>query len=282
VDDSDREISKMSEEAIVLLKEGHLFEARNLLRSMLARYPQDPFLLNNLGYTTESLGDLEGALRYYSAAASVHSTKSVTVTPRLKWRGRPISEVAAANAAQVNEQISRGEGTEAATARLNLRGVVALNDNNPSAARQFFMQAYQRDAQNAFTLNNLGYIAEIDGDWESAQSLYEAARSGRDANERVNYSTRRDEEGQKVDNLADENQVSVESSLKAMQQQRRRANNPVELIPRNAPSENSEPARPVPPVGVQGPPLPALPPPGSQQNQDGTIPNQPNETPNPQ
>lgn len=282
VDDSEREISKISEEAIVLLKEGHLFEARNLLRSMLDRYPQDPFLLNNLGYTTESLGDLEGALRYYSAAASVHSTKPVTVTPRLKWRGRPISEVAASNAAEVNEQISRGEGTEAATARLNLRGVVALNDNNPSAARQFFMQAYQRDAQNAFTLNNLGYIAEVDGDWESAQSLYEAARSGRDANERVNYSTRRDDEGQKVDNLADQNQVSVESSLKAMQQQRRRANNPVELIPRNVPSESSEPARPVPPVGVQGPPLPALQPPGSQQNQDRTIPNQPSETPNPQ
>lgn len=282
VDDSEREISKISEEAIVLLKEGHLFEARNLLRSMLTRYPQDPFLLNNLGYTTESLGDLEGALRYYSAAASVHSTKPVTVTPRLKWRGRPISEVAASNAAEVNEQISRGEGTEAATARLNLRGVVALNDNNPSAARQFFMQAYQRDAQNAFTLNNLGYIAEVDGDWESAQSLYEAARSGRDANERVNYSTRRDDEGQKVDNLADQNQVSVESSLKAMQQQRRRAHNPVELIPRNVPSESSEPARPVPPVGVQGPPLPALQPPGSQQNQDRTIPNQPSETPNPQ
>src|SRR5215469_3404337 len=70
VDDSDRQISKASEQAIVLLREGHLFEARNLLRSVLERYPQDPFLLNNLGYTTESLGDLEGALHYYSAAAS--------------------------------------------------------------------------------------------------------------------------------------------------------------------------------------------------------------------
>jgi Flp pilus assembly protein TadD len=275
VGDSDREISKISEQAIVLLKEGHLFEARNLLRSVLDRYPQDPFLLNNLGYTTESLGDLEGALRYYSAAASVHSTKPVTVTPRQKWRGRPISEVAASNAAAVNEQISRGEGTEATTARLNLRGVVALNDNNPSAARQFFLQAYNRDAQNAFTLNNLGYIAEIDGDWESAQSLYEAARSGRDANERVSYSTRRDDEGQKVDNMADENQVGVETSLKAIQQARRRANNPVGLVRRDASPESSEPAKPVPPVGVQPPPLPALPPPGSEQDRNQQNPQHP-------
>src|SRR5579863_306787 len=70
----------------------------------------------------EAVGDLDEALRCYSAAASVHSTKPVVVTPRLKWRGRPISEVAAANAAAVSEQIAKGEGLEAATARLNLRG----------------------------------------------------------------------------------------------------------------------------------------------------------------
>lgn len=274
VEESDREVSKVSEQAIVLLKEGHLFEARNLLRSVLARHPQDPFLLNNLGYTSESLGDLEGALRYYSAAASIHSTKPVIVTPRLKWRGRPISEIATANAAAVNELLARGEGDEATVARLNLRGVVALNDNNPSAARQFFMQAYQRDALNAFTLNNLGYIAEIDGDWESAQSLYEAARIGRDAKERINYSTRRDEEGQKVDTLADHNQVGVESTLKAMQLERRRTSSPVELIPRNVPSGDNAPDRPVPPVGVQAPPLPALPPPGSEPNHNQTRPSQ--------
>lgn len=268
VEGSDHEVAKISEESIVLLQQGQPFAARNLLRSLLTRYPQDPFLLNNLGYTMESLGDLEGALRYYSAAASVHSSKPVIVTPRPKWRGKPISEIASANAKAVNEQIARGEGTEAATARLNLRGVVALNDNDPSAARQFFLEAYRRDAQNAFTLNNLGYVAELDGDWESAQSLYEAARAGRDANDRVNYSTRRDEEGQKIDNLADQNQSSVESTLKAMQQARRRARSPVELIRRDAAPQTVEPPKPVPPVGVQAPPLPALPPPGSDQNRN--------------
>ena len=263
---SDKAVSKISEQAIMLVEQGQVFEARNLLLSALRAHPQDPFLLNNAGYAMESVGDLEGALRYYSAAASTHSTKPVVVTPRAKWRGRPISEVAAANAKAVNQQIAGGEGVESATARLNLRGVAALNDNKPSAAWDFFLQAYRQDAHNAFTLNNLGYIAEMEGDWESAESLYEAARSGRDAKDRVTYSTRRDAEGQKIDIVADDNQSSVEGRLRALQARRRRSQEPIELMRRNPTSGSSEQnASPVPPVGVQPPPLPALPPPGSEQ-----------------
>jgi hypothetical protein len=115
-------------------------------------------------------------------------------------------------------------------------------------------------------LNNLGYTAELDGDWETAQSLYAAARSGRDANARVNYSTRRDAEGEKIDRLADNNQVDIEGTLKTMQDARRRANRPVELMRRAGISEvNEEEEKPVPPVGIEAPALPALPPPGSAQ-----------------
>lgn len=268
VKDADHEISKINEQAIVLLQDGRAFEARALLRSMLQRHPDNPFLLNNLGYTMEALGDLDGALRYYSAAASLHSKEVVVVTPRLKWRGRPVSEVAADNARAVNDLISRGEGVEAAAARLNLRGVAALNDNNPAAARQYFQQAYQRDSQNAFTLNNMGYISEMSGDWEGAQEFYDAARSGRDANGRVNYSTRRDVEGEKIDTVADDNQVGAQSAMNAMQRARRRVGGPPELLRRDGTPASTapEPAKPVPPVGIQPPPLPALPPPDSQQN----------------
>jgi Flp pilus assembly protein TadD len=267
--DADRAVSKINEQAIVLLQEGHVLEARNLLQSALPRYPHDPFLLNNLGYAMETVGDIEGALRSYSTAASIHSTKRVVVTPRAKWRGRPISEVAAGNAVAISEQIARGEGVEAATARLNLRGVAALNDNHPSVAREFFLQAYQRDARNAFTLNNLGYVAELAGDQESAEMYYEAARSGRDANARVSYATRRDAEGQKIDKLADGNQLDVEATLKAIQETRRREPRPVELKRRDAVSTSSEQdATPVPPIATRAPALPTLPPPDSEQNRN--------------
>lgn len=275
VKDSDQEISRLNERAIVLLQQGQVFEARNLLRSALPRYPHDPFLLNNLGYAMEAVGDLEGALQSYSTAASMHSNQRIVVTPRLKWRGRPISAVAAENAAAVSQQIARGEGVEASSARLNLRGVAALNDNNPSVAQGFFLQAYQRDAQNAFTLNNLGYLAELAGDRESAEMYYEAARSGRDANARVSYATRRDAEGRKLDNLADGNQSDVESTLKAIQEMKRREHQPIELKRRDGTSvSNEQDATPVPSIAVQPPALPALPPPGSEPDR--------NVTPNPQ
>ncbi|HEY6337576.1 MAG TPA: hypothetical protein VIW68_03700 [Candidatus Sulfotelmatobacter sp.] len=268
VKDSAQAISTINERAIVLLQQGQLFAAMNLLRSAVQGHPQDPFLLNNLGYATEAIGDIQGALRYYSAAASVHSTRVVTVTPRLKWRGRPISDVAARNATAVSEIIARGEGAEAAAARLNLRGVAALNDNNASGAREFFLQAYREDAQNAFTLNNLGYVAELAGDQESAEMYYEAARSGRDANDRVSYATRRDAEGQKIDRLADSNQLDVEATLKAVQESKRRAGRPIELKTRDAVSPGEQDATPVPPIGVQSPALPPLPLPNSQPDGD--------------
>jgi Flp pilus assembly protein TadD len=276
VRNSDQEISRLNERAIVMLQQGHVFEARNLLQSALPRHPQDPFLLNNLGFAMEAVGDLQGALRCYSAAASMHSTQRVIVTPRLKWRGRPISQVAEANAAAVSEQIARGEGVEAATARLNLRGVAALNDNNPSAAREFFRQAYQRDAQNAFTLNNLGYVAELAGDRESAEMYYEAARTGRDANAKVSYATRRDAEGRKIDSVADDNRGDVEATLTAVQETKRRAARPIELKRRDGtPAGSEQDTTPVPPIGVQAPALPALPPPNS------SSPAQNSQSPNP-
>jgi Flp pilus assembly protein TadD len=280
---SDQEVSKLNERAIVMLEQGQVFEARNLLQSALPLHPRDPFLLNNLGYALEAVGDNGGALRCYSEAASLHSTKRVVVTPRAKWRGRPISEVAAGNALAVSQQIARGEGVEASTARLNLRGVAALNDNNPSAAREFFLQAYKQDAGNAFTLNNLGYVAELAGDRESAEMYYEASRSGRDAKDRVSYATRREAEGQKIDQLANDNQSDVESTLMAVQAMKRRSQRPIELKRRgdvspvavengvSVPSEEDEQkATPVPPVGVQAPTLPALPPPTSQQERNAT------------
>lgn len=254
VHDSDLEANKVNEQAIAVLEKGRLFEARALLRSALPQHRKDPFVLNNLGFVAESEGDLESALHYYSAAASLHSNRIVVVTPREKWRGKPISEVAAQNAQEVNEVIAKGEDRAAAVARLNLRGVVALNDNHPNSARGFFLQAYKLDPQNAFTLNNIGYISEISGDRESAEMYYEAARSGFDSKDRVTYSTRMNVEGRKLDTLAQDNQLDVASVLRGIQEAKRRAQKPIGLKTRG-PAE-TDMSTPAPPLGVKNPPLP--------------------------
>ena len=264
---SNLEANLLNEKSIVLLQGGHLFEAEAMLKAALPRFPHNPFLLNNFGYVMESEGDLDSALRYYSAAASLHSNEPIVLTPRAKWRGKPISEVAAQNAAAVNQTLAKGEAPAAAAARSNLRGVSALNDNNPTAARGFFLQAYRLDSGNAFTLNNLGYISELNGDRESAEMYYAAARGGVDNTLRVTYSTRTDAEGRKLDDLAGGNQADVNSVLRGIQEAKRRANRPIHLVTRNseASPENASP-RVSPPIGVTSPSLPPLPPPdaGSQ------------------
>lgn len=261
------EANLLNEKSIVLLQDGHLFEAEAMLKAALPRFPRNPFLLNNFGYVMESEGDLDSALRYYSAAASLHSNEPIVLTPRAKWRGKPISEVAAQNAAAVNQTLAKGEAPAAAAARSNLRGVSALNDNNPTAARGFFLQAYRLDSGNAFTLNNLGYISELNGDRESAEMYYAAAREGVDNTLRVTYSTRTDAEGRKLDDLAGGNQADVNSVLRGIQEAKRRANRPIHLVTRDseASPENASPQA-APPIGVTNPPLPPLPPPdtGSQ------------------
>jgi hypothetical protein len=113
---------------------------------------------------------------------------------------------------------------------------------------------------------------------------YEAARSGRDASAKVSYATRRDAEGQKIDKLADANQGDVESTLKAVQEAKRRAQRPIELKRRDGVSSNSErDTTPVPPIGLQAPALPALPPPNSEPDRNArpTPPPQSSLPPNP-
>jgi len=244
-------------QAIVLLEKGRIFEAESILRAALQADPRNPFLLDSMGYALEAEGDLQSALSYYSSAASQHSDERVLLTPRAKWRGRSISEVAAQSAKAVNETISKGEDTNSQVARLNLRGVSALNHNDPQSAQKFFREAYRLDANNAFTLNNIGYVAELNGDRESAQMYYEAASSAVQAGDRVTYATRREAEGRRLGSLALGNQEDVESALNAIREVKRRSRKPIELkrrdetsLPANGPKQSA-------PLSVQPPPLPA-------------------------
>jgi Flp pilus assembly protein TadD len=245
-------------QAIVLLEKGRVFEAESILKAALQKDPKNPFLLVSIGYVMESEGDLQSALHYYSAAESLHSDERVLLTPRTKWRGRGISEVARQSARAVNETIAKGEDTNSQIARLNLRGVSALNHNDPQSAQKFFKEAYRLDPSNAFTLNNIGYVAELNGDRESAQMYYEAASSADQAGDRVTYATRREAEGRRVGALAVGNQEDVESALNAIRDVKRRTRTPIELKRRDQASAPANSPSQAAPLSVQPPPLPPL------------------------
>ena len=85
--------------------------------------------------------------------------------------------------------MAREQDTTAQVARLNTRGVAAINRNDYKLARQYFEKAYKLDPKNAFALNNMGYLAEIDGDRETADYYYGKAREADQSSMKVAYAT---------------------------------------------------------------------------------------------
>ncbi|MCU1285573.1 MAG: Tetratricopeptide repeat protein [Acidobacteriales bacterium] len=219
------DVNRLNVQAIGLLQKDRAIEAEGVLQKALKLDPQNPFTLNNLGFAREKQGELESALGYYKQAASTNSDEIVIVatTENRKWRGQKIRDVASGNADKVTRAMRGGESLEAKVARLNLRGVSALNRNDRSAARQYFQEAGKLDPSNAFSLNNLGYLAETDGDRESATFYYSKAQEANNANARVGVSTRRDVEGKQLQRVADANELAVDSRMQIDLQNKRRS-----------------------------------------------------------
>jgi Flp pilus assembly protein TadD len=60
--------------------------------------------------------------------------------------------------------------------QLNREGVEAINKHHVDKAKKLFYQAYLLDPNDPFTLNNLGYISELEGSSDRAQKFYALAR----------------------------------------------------------------------------------------------------------
>ena len=223
------EINQTNVSAVRLLSEGRAVEAESLLQHALTLDPKNPFTLNNMGVVKEAEGDFDGALKYYTEAANLHSSEEVVVTENGTWRGKPVSEMAAETAKELRKRMQTDAGPEERASLLNLRGVAALNRNDRYAAGQAFLQAYKLDPQSAFTLNNLGYLSEIDGDLETAQVFYEQARSAERANAKVGLATRQSAEGMKLFEVADDSNQNVGVKIGQQSEARRRQTGPIEL-----------------------------------------------------
>ena len=60
--------------------------------------------------------------------------------------------------------------------QLNRAGVEAVNKHQLEKAKRLFYQAYLLDPNDPFTLNNLGYLSELEGSVDRAQRFYTLAR----------------------------------------------------------------------------------------------------------
>ncbi len=228
-------VNRMNVDAMGLLSDNRNFEAVALLEKAVSIDPLNPFTRNNLGVAYEALGDYDNALKNYGAAADSRSLEPVVVTINPAWRGRPVSGMAAESARQLERRMKKMDPAETHATMLAVRGVTAANQNDWLAARRSFVDAYSLNPDSAFSLNNRGYVAERDGDLETAQFLYEKARKAGGSNERVGLATQRSAEGKRLSAVAIDSNRQVGGEIDKYSQDRRRRTGPIELSPRESP-----------------------------------------------
>ena len=232
-EDQKLEINRLNVQALALLMKDRAPEADLVLQKGLKVQPNNPFTLNNMGYAKEKEGEYESALSYYTAAARQNSQELIVVAADKGWRGKPISEVADQNARDLQKLMRKENNPAARVARLNLQGVSALNRNDRDAARKAFEAAYKLAPNDAFALNNMGYLAELNNDRETADYYYDKAREARRASGRVQVATRRDAEGKRLAEVADLSMTKVQNRMEADLEARRRQGGDVILHTRD-------------------------------------------------
>ena len=256
--DAPMQVDRMNVEAIRLISQGRAQEALVVLQKALTIDPQNTYTLNNLGVAKEARGDYDEAMKYYMAAANSHSAEPVIVTLNRAWRGKPISEMAADSAKKLSERMQNAATAQAQAALLTVQGVSATNHNDWPTARQDFMKAYSLNPYSAFSLNNIGYLAERDGDLETAEFFYERARQAEDARAKVGLATRQSAEGMRIFAVASDSDQKVDDKITAENAVRRQHPGPVELKHRDNTPVIEPPPQPSPAPG------PASQAPGSQ------------------
>lgn len=256
--DTSIRINRDNVQAIRLLSKGRAPEAEQVLQQALALDPHNPFTLNNLGVTKEEEGDLQGAYNYYTTVANLHSEAPVIVTLNSGWRGKLVSKMAEDSATKVTRLMQETQTPQAQAGLLSLRGVSAINRNDWKDAASDFRQAYVLDPEDAFTINNAGYLAEMQGDLETAQFFYNKARGAQGSDFRVGVATRAAAEGTKLFQVATDNGDQIDVKIAQARALRRQQGGPIELMRRdNTPVDESQPATQ--PQAVPQPPNAAQP-----------------------
>ena len=239
--DSPMWINHINVEAIRLLSRNRSDDAVALLKQALAADPQNPFTLNNLGVASEAVGNYTAAIQYYERVANARSSEAVIIANDPAWRGKSISEMAEASAERLRRLMAGRNPDYSQAAVFDRRGVVAMNQNDWATAKKAFLQAYSLDSASAFSLNNRGYVAEMEGDLETAQFFYEKAAKAQDAEARVGLATQSSAEGRQLLSVAADSDGNVNRKLEIYSQQRHLQTAPIELTPRGGTTDNSTP-----------------------------------------
>src|SRR6476620_7837170 len=158
-------VQKLNRQGVNEIKKHHLDKAERLFYRAYLIDPDDPFTLNNLGYISELQGKVERAQRYYQLAAKENNSETVIAEASArKLQGHKLSEITASYG-NLDLRVNRG----------NMQAMVLLQQGRNQEAEDVLRETLKLDPHNPFTLNNLGFAMEGQGNLEEALRYYNDA-----------------------------------------------------------------------------------------------------------
>src|SRR6185312_17107735 len=158
-------VQKLNQQGVKEIQKHHLEKAQRLFYKAYLIDPDDPFTLNNLGYISELQGKVQRAERYYELAAKENNSETVIAdaTDR-KLKGEKLSQVTGAYSG-LDLQVNRG----------NVYAMSLMQQGRYQEAEDVLRQTLKLSPKNPFTLNNLGFAMEAQGNLEAALQYYNEA-----------------------------------------------------------------------------------------------------------
>src|SRR6266478_4114149 len=158
-------VQQYNRDGVKAIEKRDFKKAKQLFYKAYLIDPNDPFTLNNLGYISELEGKIERAQRYYELAAKENNSETVIAEASArKFQGRKLSEVTKSYGS-LELRVNRG----------NVLAMGLLEQGRNQEAEDVLRDALKLDPRNSFTLNNLGFTMEGQGDLESALRYYNDA-----------------------------------------------------------------------------------------------------------
>jgi Flp pilus assembly protein TadD len=205
-------VQKLNREGVKEIQHHHLARAEQLFYKAYLIDPDDPFTLNNLGYISELQGKIDRAQRYYELAAKENNSETViALASTRKLEGHKLSDVTASYG-NLELRINRG----------NILAMTLLEKGRTQEAEDVLRDTLKLDPRNPFTLNNLGFDMEAQGDLESALRYYNDA-SLTHSSEPIVVSLDPRWRGKPISDIAFKNEQAVRTRLASQQSNQDRA-----------------------------------------------------------
>src|ERR1700723_4570044 len=141
-------VQRLNRDGVEAVKKHNYNKAESLFYKAYLLDPNDPFTLNNLGYTSELQGQVDRAQHFYALAGQQATEASIDKASAPRLEGRTLKEALAIpdTPLQINHD--------------NVEAVRLLGQGRGPEADLLLQRALKTDPNNVLTLNNLGVAKE--------------------------------------------------------------------------------------------------------------------------